>query len=70
MGLIELLEKATITEGTWIKLEQFTTEQLKIPDPANLTEKHWKRVEALWNDVANNSLSPLCWHSARWEQGS
>jgi hypothetical protein len=51
MGLIELIAKAAITCGTWIKLEQFTTEQLTISDPAKLTEKQWHRIETLWDDV-------------------
>jgi hypothetical protein len=59
MGLIELLAKATITMGTWVKLEQFTTEQLSIPDPTKITEKQWQRIEALWEDVSEQSFTSL-----------
>ena len=59
MALIELLAKATITRGTWLKLEQFTTEQLSIPDPAKLPEEHWKSIEKCWNVMSKKEVPSL-----------
>jgi len=66
-GLIQLMAKATITRGSWIKLEQFTTEQVKMPDPAKLTEKQWERIEDLWLEVSNESVQSLM---TQLEEGS
>jgi hypothetical protein len=59
MGLIQLLAKATITRGSWIKLEQFTTEQVLMPDPEIITEKQWDRIEKLWEDISKESVPSL-----------
>lgn len=59
MALVELLAKATITRGAWLKLEQFTTEQLSIPDPAKLPEEHWKSIEKCWNAISKKEVPSL-----------
>lgn len=59
LALMELLAKATITEGSWVKLEQFTTEQLTIPDPAKLPEEHWKSIEECWELVSKSKATSL-----------
>jgi hypothetical protein len=59
MALVELLAKATITEGSWVKLEQFTTEQLTFPDPARLTEAQWKSIEDCWDLYSREQVPSL-----------
>lgn len=59
MGLIELLAHATINRGTWLKFEQFTTEQLTIPNPQKLSKTQWIQIEKLWNDLEDESVPPL-----------
>ena len=67
LGLIQLMAKSTITRGSWVKLEQFTTEQVRIPDPAKLTEKQWERIENVWQEVSGESVDSLM---TQLEQGS
>jgi hypothetical protein len=59
LSLIELLSKLTITEGTWIKLEEFTTSQVTILDPLKVTEKQWQKIEELWEEVCDESVPSL-----------
>ncbi len=59
MSLIELLSKATVTQGTYMKFEQFTTERVTMPDPDLLTDIQWNRVEKLWDDVSTEPLPSL-----------
>jgi hypothetical protein len=59
VALTQLIAKATITEGPWVKLEQFTTEQVLMPDPQALSEPQWKQVERLWAKVSQASATSL-----------
>jgi hypothetical protein len=59
LALIDLLAKATITEGSWVKLEQFTTEQLMIPDPAKLKDEDWISIEECWDRVSGKEVTSL-----------
>lgn len=59
MALIELLGKATITEGSWVKLEKFTSERITMPDPKKLTKKQWQRIEKLWDDLKQETVPSL-----------
>jgi hypothetical protein len=52
MALIQLLDRATITEGTWIKLEQYTAAYVALPDPRLLSTADWNHVRTLWAQVA------------------
>lgn len=58
-GLIQLTAKSTITEGSWIKLEKFTTEQVVMPDASKLTEQNWATVDELWESVSKTAMPSL-----------
>lgn len=59
LGLIQLIAKSTITRGSWIKLEQFTTEQVVMPDVSKLTPEHWISVNELWERVSRTDMPSL-----------
>jgi hypothetical protein len=58
-SLVFLLSKATLTRGTWLKIEQYTTKQLPIPDPNRFGLEEWKQVERLWLRVSKKSQPSL-----------
>ena len=59
MALMELLAKTTITEGPWMKFEQFTTEQLTYPDPVKLSEEQWREIDECWDTLSGMEVPSL-----------
>jgi hypothetical protein len=58
-ALLSLLEKATITRGTWLRLEQFLLRQISIPDCEKLSPEQREEVEKMYNLFSREEWPPL-----------
>lgn len=58
-GLFRLLEKITITRGTWVRLEQFRYREIEIPDCGKLTEEQKKAIEDIYEEFSKMKLNQL-----------
>lgn len=56
LALCFLMSKATLTRGTWLKIEQYTMKQLPVPDFNEFSEADWGLVEQLWSTVSKEPL--------------
>lgn len=59
IALLQLIGKSTITQGAWVKLEEFTTEQVILPDVSLLTEPQRIRIEEIWNIFSKETFPSL-----------
>lgn len=59
LALLQLLAKSTITRGSWVKLEEFTTEQVVLPNTSKLTKDQRIKIEEIWKDFSKASFSSL-----------
>ncbi len=57
--LFRLLEKITITRGTWVKFERFRYEEIEIPDFDKLTKEQEKEVEDIYAEFSKAKLVEL-----------
>lgn len=54
LSLLALLDRMTITEATWVRLEQYVLSYLPTPDFSALSEEQWQRVDALYREVCSD----------------
>jgi len=59
IALLYLLDHITITEGTWVRMEQYVLNRLPMPDFSALTEAQWHQVEALYEKARSGRLPSL-----------
>jgi tRNA1(Val) A37 N6-methylase TrmN6 len=59
LALLQLLAKSTITRGSWVKLEQFTTEQVVLPNVSKLTKSQRINIEKMWKVFSKTTVSSL-----------
>ena len=58
-ALFRMLEKITITRGTWVKLERFRYEDIEIPDFHKLSKEQEKTVEDIYDEFSKAKLAQL-----------
>lgn len=59
LALLQLVGKSTITQGSWVKLEEFTAEQVTLPDVSMMADS--LKARALipkWTTKNSIRLSP------------
>jgi hypothetical protein len=59
IALLQLIGKSTITQGAWVKLEEFTTEQVILPDCSVLTVQQKNKIEEIWRNFSKEILPSL-----------
>jgi len=59
LALLQLIAKSTITRGSWVKLEQFTTEQVILPDVSKLTGSQKAKIEQIWKNLSKTTVPSL-----------
>jgi hypothetical protein len=59
IALLQLIGKSTITQGAWVKLEEFTTEQVVLPDCSVLTVQQKNKIEEIWRNFSKEILPSL-----------
>jgi len=59
LALLQLIGKSTITQGSWVKLEQFTTEQVVLPDVSKLSVSQKAEFEQIWKEFARANVPSL-----------
>ena len=59
LALIQMIGKATITRGSWMKLEQFSAEGVLFPRMDKLLEKDQKKVDRLWETLSRREVPSL-----------
>jgi hypothetical protein len=59
LALLQLIAKSTITRGSWVKLEEFTTEQVVLPNASNLTASEKNKINELWKSFSKQTFSSL-----------
>lgn len=59
LALLQLIAKSTITRGSWVKLEQFTTEQVLLPDVSKLTAEQKEEVGEIWKSLSKTPVPSL-----------
>jgi hypothetical protein len=59
LALLQLIGKSTITQGSWVKLEQFTTEQVVLPDVSKLSVSQKEEFEQIWKEFARANVPSL-----------
>jgi N-6 DNA Methylase len=57
--LLSLMDKLTITEGTWVRMEQFILAPALVPQPSALSEGQWTLVERLYAKLKSKPLPSL-----------
>lgn len=55
-GLFHLVTNAAITEGAWVRIEQYALDAVPFPEFDNLEEQDWQLVEETYESVAKSEL--------------
>ena len=51
--LLQLMDKLTITGGTWVRMEEYVLYPLRFPDTTAFSERDWTLVEELYDALKN-----------------
>jgi hypothetical protein len=57
--VLSLMDKLTITEGTWVRMEQFILSPALVPQPSALSQAQWVMVEKLYAKLKRRPLPSL-----------
>ncbi len=59
LGVLQVISATASTQGSWVRMERFTVDQISLPDYSRFTEDDWVRSEQLWAGVSKTPLPSL-----------
>jgi hypothetical protein len=57
--LLHLMDKLTITEGPWVRMEGYIVNPSLVPDFRKFTDREWRLVDQLYEDIKDARLPSL-----------